>query len=186
MSNRISADIEELYRGIDKEKDKEYLSRKLLDVKYDITENRINIGTTSTAFIVHKKAEKLRQEKLLALYSQIVQECRKKKVKIHYTNHYKKKILDDWAYYSEVYKKYCEDYDLIYKIALEVKKRGIHMGFSDDQMIDYANIVNANLDRYFWRNQIMFQMSAIYTEFTMLYSALKTMTEKSRIVEVNL
>ena len=94
----------------DKALDKEYLSKPLLDVKYEIGDTFIRVQTENTSFIYQEKKVKLVQEDILKLYSDVVQKCRAGKIKIHYTNKYKKTVVEHWELYVETYKEYCADY----------------------------------------------------------------------------
>lgn len=171
---------------INKELDKEYLSRPLLNVKYEITPEVIRVNSESTGFINHIKAERLKQSDILDIYSAIIAKCREKKVKIHYNQKIKKSVIDNWDLYMETYREYDADYNRLLKMATQIQKRGIHSGCSDDQYLTQAEQLSSKLGSYFWGGQVIGYMRSTYTKLQTLDRELEMSNDYNKIIDIYL
>lgn len=116
--------------------DEEYLSRPLLEgVEYCITEDLIKITSDHTEYINLKRFIPLDIESLLERYDEVRQMAKKRKAKISYKRHLRKKILEN----RDEYRKDCLEAQRLFEsmtaVAKEIQKRGLHFGTTDDTVL---------------------------------------------------
>lgn len=171
-----------------KKLDEEYLSKDKINVKFDITDDHVIVNSENTSFLYHIKSEKVKQEDILDLYSQIVKKCREQGVKIHYNNRYKKSIIDNWGFYTDTYKEYLKDFKNLISIAKKVEKRGIHYGCSDDYVLNEGHRMIEKLNSYFWGGQIIYYVKHVKNELEKLNHQLDfySKSDKSKITDIYL
>lgn len=146
--------------------DKEYLSRPLIEnMEYYITPERIKVSCPHTVFIQFVHVSSYTQKEILAYYSDVIKLCRELGVKVHYTNKYKATVLKNWEDYTEAYKKYCVLYDDILNMTVELKKRGLHKGTSDDMFLKKIYKKTAILDTFYYGSNVLSQINSICREF---------------------
>ena len=116
--------------------DEEYLSRPLLEgVEYCITEDRIKIASSHTEYINLKRFIPLDIESLLEQYGEVLKMAKKRKAKISYKRHLRKKILENRDEYRNDYLEAQRLFGLMTAVAKEIQKRGLHFGTTDDAVL---------------------------------------------------
>lgn len=144
--------------------DKEYLARPELDVKFEYNKGYINIASEHTCYIRHSKMTKVNQKEILEIYSNIIKLCREMGIKIKYSFKYKKFVLDNWKKYVDTYNEYEKKFNYLLTLLPKLEDRGIHQGSSDDAYLNQVMKNAFELDPYFYRDNILFQMNQVYHE----------------------
>lgn len=149
--------------------DKEYLQRSLVPgLQFELSDTRIRIVSDNTIFIHYLAVNKLVQEDVLKEYKELLALCRKYGVKTVYRNNLKKSLLALWGdYVREV-----DEYNALYKELLKrlerVEQRGIHMGYSDDTVLNDCIKFGNSLNPYLYRSSAISKVSEIYNEILSL------------------
>ena len=113
-----------------------YLNRPvLINMHYDIDESRIKVYNDVTLFLSLNKVRKFKQQDLLEMYGKILKLARQCNLKVHYTRYIKKNIVSHWKDYEEAVKESNNEFNEILKMVKEIQKRGIHIGYADDELL---------------------------------------------------
>lgn len=143
------------------ESDKEYLSRPLLNVEFLISDTYISVTSESTLYICVALPKKEKLDDFNKLYSQLIQLCREKGVKVVYKYGYKKYVNNHWKEYLEAYKQYKEIFEKLYAETLILQERGIHIGNVDDEHLTKCINLRNQMLPFFYRSGIMYGLSSI-------------------------
>lgn len=151
---------------MNKELDKEYLSRPVIETTYRITDNEVYVvsekGCTSYANI--HKLERILKEDVLNLYSEVIKMAKAKGVKISYKNHYKRKINENWERYRDELIYYNDVFDKTRDKFKEVEKRGLHSGTTDDIVLREALDLRNEYIKCYWRTSTLSLIHGIYND----------------------
>jgi len=154
--------------------DKEYLSRPLLDVKFRITDTEVYVASEHTGYANMRKLERLLKEDILKLYSEIIKMAKSRGIKVSYKNHYKKFIEENWNSYRDELKHYNEIFGKAREKFLEVQKRGLHSGTSDDIVLKEALDLRNEFEKCYWRTSKVSQMSELYVKLNNYHRELQS------------
>ncbi len=142
--------------------DTEYLQRPLIDgMVYTINEDYMRISCPGTIFAEARRLSRLDKDEILGLYQNVLQTAQSKGIKISYSNHMKKQIVEGWAEYEI---SVAEAQNLFKDIIAQsnvVRDRGVHMGCSDDSALDKLTALSSKYSGFFQRNSIVSKTSDI-------------------------
>lgn len=144
--------------------EKDYLLREVLkDCVYEITPKCIYIHTESTTFINVVPLKVKSQQELLDKYKTILNQHKLNPnlIKIKYTQHIKKQILAVWPQYVEEQRRAKQLYAEMYDLSKQIERRKIHMGFSDDEVLNKLSKVKAEYGRLYWRDTAISKVNAL-------------------------
>jgi hypothetical protein len=112
-----------------------YLTRKLLNnVSYCISNDYIIITAPHTEFISVKRLKLIDLDSLLQSYTDLVKPTRKRKIKLITRYTAKQLIKLYWETYLENFRIADALFDNMVNVFSLVEKRGIHSGYSDDEV----------------------------------------------------
>lgn len=163
MNDTVVLDVVEIRETNDF--DDEYLNEELVeDCIYEITDNRIKIETPSTCVIKENKGKYIDVNDTLKSYRKLLKLCKQNKIKIGYTNHYKKLLSENKvAYYEEV-----ENANILFdkmrEVALQVQSRGIHYGCNDDKVLNYLHLIKSKYQACHYRSTLLSVINEINTK----------------------
>lgn len=135
--------------------EQDYLLRESLkDCVYEITPKCIYIHTDSTTFINVVPLKVISQQELLYRYKTILNQHKLNQnlIKIKYTQHIKKQILAVWPQYVEEQRIAKQLYAEMYGLCKQIERRKIHMGFSDDEVLNKLTKVKVEYAKLYWRD----------------------------------
>lgn len=156
--------------------DEEYLSRPLLEgLEYCITEDLIKITSSHTEYINLKRFTPLDIESLLEKYDKVRQMAKKRKAKISYKRHLRKKILENRAEYRNDCLEAQRLFELMTTVAKEIQKRGLHFGTTDDAVLRKLRDYEAAYSALFCGNR---SISAFWDIKRALNDSLKLLLER--------
>jgi hypothetical protein len=144
--------------------DEEYLSRELLTgIIFDIKDDFISVSSDHTNYcnLVRIK-NNFNLKDILDLYSQVVNLAKSKKVRVSKKNKYKDFIIENWDQYQLELKHYNDLFDEVIKAFKEVETRGLHMGTSDDIILDKAGTIKNQYAKVFYRTSTYSKIKDIY------------------------
>jgi len=148
------------------ELDKEYLSRKTIEVNFSINNNYIKIDNNHTTYCDITRIQNLIcKNEILKLYKAVYQLAKQKNVKIGRKNGYKKFIVENWNSYLQLINYYNRLFDEIIKDFKEVEKRKLHSGTIDDQVLNAAQHKSNKYKEVFYNNSIYSQMICTNLDF---------------------
>jgi len=140
----------------------EYLLRPLIEgAAFTIEDDHVRITSPST---IHSDAHRIvpiHRDELLSLYKRVLRKAKAQGVKISYTRHIRKQILEHWDEYESRCAEACMLFSKIIDQARAVRARGIHYGTCDDAELDKLGALRSEYEKYFWRNSIVSQISEI-------------------------
>jgi len=155
------------------ELDKEYLKRELLDTNFEITKDKITVNSPSTSYcnITRVKNEFTKKE-LLNLYSSVVKLAKLNKVTVSRKNGYKKFIVEYFEKYENDIVFYNNMFDKI-KLKFEnIEQRGLHMGTSDDFILDKVTNLKNEYIKMYYGSSVICKMKDIYRVLLQLHDEL--------------
>lgn len=165
-----------------KKTEQEYLNRQLIDgVDYDITEDRIRIENVNTTWISIKRPEKIDKESVILMHKNICRTAKNKGIKISYKNKYKKFITENWQQYEKEFDHYNKIFNKIIPVAEQIKKRGIHIGCVDDDILNKMEILKSEFNKMFYGNTTISKMQDITFKIKELHSGINNFNEDSEI-----
>lgn len=154
--------------------EQDYLNRPLIEnIEYIITNNKVKIQGTDTSWINITRSEWIDKNSLLDTYRNIYRTAKEKGIKVSYKNRFKKFILENWQQYGDEFD-YCNKiFDSIIPVAEQVQSRGIHYGYSDDEVLDILGNLKNELGEMFYRSTITSKIREIAFRLDELYSSIK-------------
>lgn len=161
------------------ERETEYLMRPYIEgALFTIENNHIRITSPSTIHAEAKIITILCQADLLSLYKKVLQKAKTHKVRISYSQHIRKQILERWNEYESRCIEAGIMFATIFEQAKVVRERGLHYGTVDDTELAKLQKLCSKYGEFFYRNSIASQMSEIYYHLNSLDSDLSTLASR--------
>jgi hypothetical protein len=155
------------------ELDKEYLERELLDTNFEITKDKITVSSPSTSYCnITRVKNEFTNKELLNLYSSVVKLAKLNKVTVSRKNGYKKFITENFEKYENNIVYYNNMFDNLIVQFREIKNRGLHMGTSDDFILDKATDLKNEYIKMYYGSSVICKMRSIYKDLLELHDDL--------------
>lgn len=121
---------------------KDYLQRDLISgVTYKISNRHILIQNDNTCWANISVPILIDKDYMLDLYKEIRIIAKQNDVKISVSNHYKRKIIERYNEYVEIFNNSVDLFEKMKDIALQIEERGLHLGVSDDSLMkDFSDL----------------------------------------------
>ena len=132
----------------------EYLRRPLIEgVVYNVDKDEIRIWNDSTLFILIHNCRKVTLQEVQAHFRQLQYEAKaSEKVKLKGTTKFMPAVRELYP----AYRASCEDIERLFaeltELVQRIKLDGIHMGCSDDELLEAASQRQNEISKYYWRS----------------------------------
>lgn len=166
--------------------DKQYLLQDLQNVSYAISKDRILIEGFDHDYFFCECFSKYTKKEIFGYYSEIVQLCKQLGVKIQYTEHYKKRVLELWQDYGSYYEKSRVAFAKIVEQAYVVQKRGIHKECRFDRELDKLRALKEKYRYYLQYEKPYGMLIIIVNNLIALRSQLLTAQEGRSAIPVEI
>lgn len=151
------------------ELDKEYLSRKIVETNFNITNDYIKIDCSHTLYCNASRIKKtFSKTEILETYNNIYQLAKQKQVKIGRKNGYKKFITEYWNKYLQAIEYYNNLFNELVLGFQEVEKRKLHSGTRDDQVLHMVQNIRNKYQEVYYSNSVYSKMNDIYRSLNKL------------------
>lgn len=147
----------------DENLDKEYLERELLNTNFEIAKDKITVNSPSTSYCnITRVKNEITKKELLNLYSSIVKLAKLNKVTVSRKNGYKKFIIENFEKYENDIIFYNNMFDSLTIKFREIENRGLHMGTSDDFILDKATDLKNEYIKMYYGSSVICKIKDIY------------------------
>lgn len=148
-----------------------YLNREeIKDIKYNITNQKIEVGSATALYINIKPYKEINKKELLKKRLEIIRAAKSQGISISYKNKTKNTIIENWNDYKK-------DIQISQEIYQELKERwthirdnrGLHMGTSDDVYLDKTTQLQWDYEKLNNRGKSINKMQNIARDIENLY-----------------
>lgn len=131
--------------------------------KAEITDEYIYITSSSTCFIILNNHKKVDIKNVLKKYTEVIKACREQKIKISYSNHYKKTLLDEnfVSSYNKEFDEFEDIYNQLKDGWTEKLKKGLFRGVRDDEEYNALGALYCKAQPYNYRNSFISRIEDI-------------------------
>lgn len=170
--------------------DEEYLKNDKIYIgifEFDFDTKRILVSTEDGTFFSLWVRPKLVKKDVLARYNTLLRLARENNVKIKYKSHLRRRFLDNWNIYQEVYQEYLNTYDELLKLMPGLKQRGIHYNYKEgDRYLAKCFSLRDSLDRFFKPGSVLYSMQGIDEVITMEINRISSSTPEYPVLKTYL
>jgi ribosomal protein L14E/L6E/L27E len=143
--------------------DSEYLSKPFIEgAEFIIEDNYIKITTPTTVHVETRRVSPLHYEEFTSLYKSVIRTAKYKKVKISYTRHIRRDLIDRWDEYITMWSKAHDLFNEIVRQAIIVRERGLHYGTIDDSELKKLQNLCEDNRSYFYGGSIISRIADDY------------------------
>lgn len=158
---------------LDKALDEEYLSRPTFDAEYIISDNNIFVYNDNTSFVNVCTPVHVTIEQFKSSYKELIaaRNSNPSKLKLKGTTNYMKDVKSLYPDYLDGFKKISSNFNKIKDIVFLIKERGLHVGCTDDQLLEHVNSLSREIQMANYRN-------TGYSKFIEKYQKLQTILSR--------